>query len=114
MRIDGFLLARIAEDEAVARAATHQKIAGPSHGSWNAGSALLMVNDALGKVDRQHIARWDPTRVLAECAANRRVVTTCGAIAFGTVPSAALAMLVLQEMSMAYVDHPDYDEAWRP
>jgi hypothetical protein len=79
-----FLLARIAEDEAAAQAATP--------GPWNAGAqyadAALWVGDdhsegiahASWEYDEssaanfEHIARHDPARVLAECETKRRIV----------------------------------------
>ena len=56
-----FLLAQIAEDEAVARAAIKD-----SEGSldWAADGDPTDI----------HIARWDPARVLAECEAKRAII----------------------------------------
>ena len=102
MRIDEFLLARIAEDEAMARAATP----GPwywepkSDEDWPCGDESLRSSgvqedvghgrrfdavvitswgyDAYGTEardeDRAYIAAWSPVRVLRECEAKRRII----------------------------------------
>lgn len=91
-----FLLARIAEDEAVAREATpgpwrwsedledgmeseaaHTYVRNESwptpvisaHGVHTEGFVQVQPADAA------HIARWDPARVLAECQAKARIVS---------------------------------------
>ena len=85
-----FLLARIAEDEAVARAIMAE---GYSEGRWqwdmhrNAPyrSALVDEHDRVvlppkdddvfpSRNVAEHIARHDPARVLAECEAKRRII----------------------------------------
>jgi hypothetical protein len=73
-----FLLARIAEDEAVARAAVahtrwalgdfdEPSVHGIAHASWENTDGDAWPNMV-------HIARHDPARVLAECEAKRRIV----------------------------------------
>lgn len=81
--ITEFLLARIAEDEAVARAATPgpwrtdgTAIGGARHqpvvkGGFDSAGSL---QDACAPWDAEHIAHWNPARVLAECEAKRRIV----------------------------------------
>ena len=71
--------------------------------------------------DMQHIARWDPARVLAECEAKRRIVDKIASLeeslywekssdpVFNLDESAALQLLALP-----YVDHPDCDQSWKP
>jgi inorganic pyrophosphatase len=119
MTLTEFLQARIAEDEAVARAAVR----------WNEGCRNWA--DA-GEPDWVHIARWDPARVLAECEAKRSVVHAAidaernVADAYKQHPrpsettfamyagvNAAL-QVVTQCLAFSYADHPDYDESWRP
>jgi Family of unknown function (DUF6221) len=111
-----FLLARIAEDERAARAASHQKVAGPFHGHWRSDSALLSANGALEASDRTHIARHDPARVLAECEAKRQLLSdetlTYGVRANGE--SSAFHLRVMGYLALPYADHPDYREEWRP
>ena len=85
-----WLLEQIAADEQVAREATE----GRWHwvmGGLGKNDRNMLVADAyvpgdgwhtvlraaempLSAVDAEHIARWDPARVLAECAAKRNVV----------------------------------------
>lgn len=86
-----FLLARIAEDEAVAKAAgPHGR---PLGGHWVSrrpdrpechvygdfgwlveGPDVETHDSEWGKAVADHIARHDPARVLAECEAKRRIV----------------------------------------
>jgi hypothetical protein len=93
MTITEFLLARIAEDEAVAKAATTgpwRWCDDPEEGMES--ETATMVNGQYPQrviwangmhtegfvnteePDRGHIARWNPARVLAECGAKRRIV----------------------------------------
>jgi hypothetical protein len=58
-----FLLARIAEDEAVARALSYSPRWIMAHDMPDAFPGVV-----------EQIMRWDPARVLAECAAKRRIV----------------------------------------
>jgi len=51
-----------------------------------------------------HIVRWDPDRVLAECAAKRRIVQW---YQWGDVREP-----VLGPLAAVYADHPDYDQSW--
>lgn len=127
MTITEFLLARIAEDEAVARAIY-------DHDRW------ILEEDGNGdewvtEVDRadqhwrvamtkrighgEHIARHDPARVLAECEAKRRIVDGLEA-AFVANSNGTFAREKLLGMldavgfiAAVYADHPDFDEAWR-
>jgi hypothetical protein len=126
MELVEFLLARIAEDEAKAVAAAAAK-PGESHShtpevgaAWSADDG--MVTGAGDEADlwedegfdglrmaveaAEHIARWDPARVLAECEAKRRIV----AFYAGPVGS----HYVLHFLALAYADHPDYREEWKP
>jgi hypothetical protein len=128
--ISDFLLARIAEDEATAKAAA-------------AGEALLTSLRSIkasawvpdGEIT--HIVRWDPARVLAECEAKRRLVElhaiqverdrqspfdpatgaersewavdlycdVCGWV--------SVACDTLHALASVYADHPDYQQEWR-
>jgi hypothetical protein len=132
-----FLLARIAEDEAAARAATK--------GEWTAvgtqfpdeeSDAAEMIRgyvdvfpdgpgitgEEMAGPDAWHVARWDPARVLAECDAKRRIVefwsqafskpTDFPGIQFDRVRSAA--QWTLQVLALPYADHPGFREEWRP
>jgi uncharacterized protein DUF6221 len=136
-----FLLARIAEDEAAARAATEGhwvpgvKRAGEP-GRWRGIEAYSVladrtefyipdhdaVADSESKADVEHISRWDPARVLAECEAKRRIVEGCigiiedrdGYFAMLDVPEVpAIAESHLRLLALPYADRPDYREEWR-
>lgn len=150
MTITEFLEARIVEDEAAARAATL--------GDWwydptkvnsvDRGEAVFAgqrglhavtiastgpADDPASMADAAHIARHDPARVLAECAAKRRIVELhrdlervvvdadsdehlrltgggeCSECHHKTMPCPTL-----RHLAVVHADHPDYDEAWRP
>jgi hypothetical protein len=79
----------------------------------------------------QHIARWDPARVLAECDAKRRIIelfreTTEGEDGISDDADFLRQMdeiatgrwealrSVIRLLALPYADHPDYREEWRP
>ena len=113
-----FLLARIAEDEAVARdeIARQEKWPAPAGAAY----AVTMVDIIT------------PARVLAECDAKRRIVElhgrrdddTCAECGDGepdTGPgdrgwfeAAHWPCLTLQLLALPYADHPDFQEQWKP
>jgi hypothetical protein len=123
-RLDEFLLARIAEDKRIAAdaaAATQER--------WRPGDVTTPapVHPHLA----EHVARHDPARVLAECAARRRLVMACRDSGFdraflGARPRGMddfllsphdqhqLAALTLALLAMPYADHSDYRPEWRP
>lgn len=124
-----FLLARIAEDEAVAVAARALQdhgddrwwVDGPAQHSrkwWVYATGEKFNHEQTAT----HIARHDPARVLAECDAKRDLVTGWSAFLGGAPEWAAVEMPSLLEMAqrslrllaVPYADHPDYDGAWRP
>jgi phytoene/squalene synthetase len=130
-----FLLARIGEDEEVARAATP----GPwfANGAMNENSQVGTGMGVVGKArdfpgedrrgdvvsvgveddggawwpDAQHIARHDPARVLAECDAKRRIVAEADA-GHGGYPDGVY--FAVRALALPYADHPDYRPEWRP
>jgi hypothetical protein len=105
-----FLLARITEDGAVARATSGQP--------WSATVPRMVHADGGFRIksryvastdhdeDRAHIARWDPARVLAECEAKRRIVE------FYAGPHGL--HYSLQFLALPYADHEAYREEWQP
>ena len=128
-----FLLARIAEREAVARAATY--------GPWRYNPAKVNAIDRSESVfagkpgtmaitvastgpsddpqsmsDAAHIALHDPARVLAECAAKRAIVEAMvdHDAATGEEPAYYWVPPVLRILASVDADHPDYQEEWRP
>jgi hypothetical protein len=142
MTIVEFLEARIAEDEALAQAAaesttpamdTSREPVGPT---WEDGDGMV-----LGKLDKDgypiplwdnegswtlsmdpavsaHVARHDPARVLAECAAKRAIIKEWEDPASlqdydreGAFYASAITH-VLECLAAVYKDHPDYQEEW--
>lgn len=138
-----FLLARLAEDEAVAHAANHI-------GRWQERGDDFVVVVYLDEVtpdgrsisdedvvadgvfnpgNTAHIARWDPARVLAEVESKRQIVDLWRREAAGLnedeivfvmsmseYPSGVLTMLsaTLRRLILPYAGHPDFREEWRP
>jgi len=121
MTLTEFLLARIAEDEAVARAASQTARDG-SMAQWrdecrdggNPGQSRVWNGVGQAVVSHAyhdqgpHIARFDPVRVLAECEAKRRIVEDWGK--WQTYNGEEL----MQELALPYASHPDYQNEWRP
>lgn len=119
-----FILARQAEREAAARAAT----AGP----WEVGSVDDDLADVWGQSpnkvtaahdypcctveDAEHIARHDPAWVLADVAAKRRLVRW--AMRWPMRPPKASDGIaaedyILLSLAQPDADHPDFDPAWK-
>lgn len=102
MSITEFLLARIAEDEAVAREVGEVR-------------PELLPDDREPWADPVEVeVRFPPARVLAECEAKRRIVrlhpeilTICQGC------GEPYPCRTLGAHAAVYADHPDYDEAWR-
>jgi len=133
MTIVEFLLARIARDEALAEAAIDD------HPHWLAmGHDLYQYEGGVSSgylaVDRrapqgvEHIANWDPARVLAECQAKRAIIELAdeasgldasvdldravGPRDFDAEPY--VGDVILRQLAAVYADHPDYQPEWRP
>lgn len=145
MTLTEFLLARIAEDEAVANRATEgawtwrmnnwvkpQPEVVPVD-SWNSSGRVAILPDLGLKQDAEHIARYDPARVLAECEAKRRVAHLHGPKYKGSTDCRSCAdgwedmtygqngytpepypCLTARNLALIYSDHPDYRDEWRP
>lgn len=122
--LEEFLLARIAEDKRIAVDAAR---AGGGE-DWHVGdlAAGLRVPAVA-----QHVTRFGPDRVLAECAAKRRLVLACQELGpdlhfLGTRPDGMpdfplgphgqreLAALALAVLALPYAGHSDYRPEWRP
>ena len=103
-----FLLARIAEDEAMAERG----------GSHNGGGTF--ANDNYGCLLVQ------PARVLAECEAKRAAIKAAwkdhcliegewgGGQSQGAMSAKNDNPAVVEALASVYADHPDFQEAWRP
>ena len=137
MDLAAFLVARIAEDEEVARNA--RAWLGDPPNRWVAGNVgeecvVDEVGDqiaaAVGDAVAPHIARWDPARVVAECRAKRRIVIGSaefqpaetgpwedpaqGAAVRRDVLTKPSRRDVLRLLALPYADHPEYRQEWRP
>ena len=119
--LDGFLLARIAEDQRLAAGAA----AATGREEWAVGVPAELPDGVAG-----HVTHHDPARVLADCRARRRLVLACRDARpdlhlLGTRPQGLdfpvpptdqhqLAALTLALLALPYARHPDYRAAWRP
>jgi hypothetical protein len=129
-----FLLARIEREEQFAR------FVGDDKPQWHLydGDAVTsddgttLVAECQMRSDAEHIVRWDPARVLAECDAKRRILAehepgidlgeayciTCTPTSDSTgapmVYGNEWPCRTMRALTLPYADHPDYDEAWRP
>jgi len=121
--LDEFLLARIAEDSRMAADAA----AASGRENWSVEG----VSSDGERGTAEHIARYDPARIRAECVAKRRTVLACrearpdltflgarpeGMADFPLTPrdQHQFAALTLALMALVYAEHPDYRPEWRP
>jgi hypothetical protein len=114
VNISDFLEARIAEDEALARAAL-SGIYGEHHDAWDyAGYVLGADRDSTPKQD-EFVTAWWPQRALAECAAKWVLVEDWKRVtlehrrAYLVDPPLAP---VVTAFAAVYKDHPDYQREW--
>lgn len=122
LTITAFLEQRIAEDEAVARAAYGGAesggqwwVDGPAEVSrkfWIYATGEKFKHESTA----QHIARHDPARVLADCVAKRTIVESCRVDYEDSLTSGddtmALATEVLMGLASIWADHADYRAEW--
>jgi hypothetical protein len=105
-----FLHARLDEDESVARACA-------GDGEWDADS-IAIYGEGLAPEVRNHMARHDPARVLADVTAKREVLRLAeGFHDYAETFMNGVASRMegaLRLFALAYADHPDYREEWRP
>jgi len=117
-----FLLARIEEDEALARSASP----GPWHVDAESTEVLavdgIVVADGFALSGKQtrattaHIARHDPAHVLTECEAKRRIVEECAPNVAKDWPfpdGLNFSEFVVAELVQPYAGHPEYRDEWR-
>ena len=137
-----FLLARIAEDEAAARGhlgdprwrterripvqpsfvkrwqivSVSEDVDAPGYPAERIAELMIGGGAEEERSTALHIARHDPTRVLRECEAKRRIVENAPFTwDDGSNRSAGIEhwRLTCRILAAVYADHPDYDEAWR-
>ena len=122
-----FLLARVAEDEAVAREVLEKVKPGAS--LYGIPTSPIYVEDAEGSAASSFFDRdygqggytITAARVLAECEAKRQIVEvhSVGAMAcYWTQDSMSVhepgeACETLRHLALPYAEHPDFDPAWR-
>ena len=108
MTLTEFLLARIAEDEAAAR----------SLGDEPGRRWLHSLRGVTDQDARRFGARANPTRVLAECEAKRRIVERAEIAheraKVGPSDGDSAWFLAVRYLALPYADHPDFREEWRP
>ena len=144
MTLTEFLEARIGEREAVARAVgglpwkwVKTREPGLDEDRWSLmredGSVAVHTQDAENYAswlttkqqhdDTENVEQFyawteaiDPARVLAECASIRAILARCVPLDDIQVrrQTRMLAHDVLCALTLPYLDHPDFDEAWRP
>lgn len=129
MTLTEFLLARIAEDEAVARSAK-EGAATPWRAAYGrqveAGDGHLVTPEDEHSYSTDppegvalHIARHDPARMLAECEAKQQLVELAQGLVYlrgigdPVAPSTPVGEDILEILANVYADHPDYREEWR-
>lgn len=115
MSIVEFLLARIAEDEEIAHVASDpsevwEVEVSDAHHTFAQVCAVGdgAVASSVLTVDAEHIARYDPKRVLAECAAKRAIIE------WHRNWPVLVEAPALHILAAVYADHPDYREEWKP
>ncbi len=125
-----FLRARLDEDERTARKAfarpwiRHENVAGVHAGDAGEGlpfgtaiADCRRVRDGYGVPNADHIARYDPARVLAEVEAKRQIVDEYEKVAWVMIPwaieRATALQVALKALTAAYADHPEYLKEWR-
>jgi len=122
MTLTEFLLARIAEDEAIARDCIKLAI-----GAW---SHMLQIPYQQGwEAERAtaHADQWHPHRVLAECAAKRAIIQEhpmmpagalmterhCAGYEEEAISRDWWPCPTLRALAIPYAEHPDYRQEWR-
>ena len=127
-----FLIARITEDELIARAS----IDSGGREWWTEAEVIDRfgddtdgADDTDGDADAAHIARFSPERALAECDAKRRVLddhfpnraqgdaallcVTCRDSPDAMAP-APWPCSTVRALALPFADHANYREQWRP
>jgi hypothetical protein len=125
-----WLRVQLDEDERVARAAIADNDGesswaitqpGPDEPSWRKPQLLwLNVMDSCDPESMppgmaEHIARWDPARVLAEVEAKRQVLELYEVSKDATLSADAWIVMgyAIKAVALAYADRPGYLPEWR-
>lgn len=118
MTIIEFLLARVADEEMLARDAASE--GSPPRTGWQKWTTKRDTTPCGETLGPRGTVEAHPARVLAECAAKRTIVERfveiepIAAVSPGGPIVGAMNGLHLAVRSLAavYADHPDYDTAW--
>ena len=109
--ITEFLEARIAEDEALAEAASVSMHGQRHTESWDYSSYVLGCERDATEAQDKFITEWWPSRVLAECAAKRAIIEMVRPyLVYQSTSDTSREFL--QVLAAVYKDHPDYDQGW--
>lgn len=122
MTVTDFLLARIAEDEAAARACEipSWEIDHNEQPPWVNGLCITAMDSTwdacIAVTDAEHVVRHDPARVLAECAAKRAIIADCRPGTLDDLDAGEdnqpAPLWVARALAAVYKDHPDYQQEW--
>jgi hypothetical protein len=104
-----FLLARIAEDEAISRG-----VAEPLSPDETFDVRFRTYESDHTQGDSAHVRRFDPARVLAECEAKRRIIEQSRRWLDDGEGGETVATEALLQFGTVYADHPDYRQEWKP
>lgn len=116
-----FMRDRINEDEQVARATLWDNSGNSAEWKELFSATLEIGTETIVTSDRtvnQHMARWDPARVLAEVEAKRQIIDLYAGQAAKASESALhedrtwTLKPVLAALATPYADHPDYNPTW--
>ncbi|MEU0847754.1 DUF6221 family protein [Streptomyces flaveolus] len=79
------------------------------------GGDDVAVMERYSMRDAEHIAAWDPARVLREIDAKRRTLIRCEEAMLAASPMLVhFAKQTAWDMARPYADRPGYREEWRP
>ena len=116
MTITEFLEARIAEDEALAEAASVSMHGQRHTESWDYSSYVLGCERDATEAQDKFITEWWPARVLAECAAKRAIIAACLSLGKKKFDDNLWNIdehdEILEAIAAVYKDHADYREDW--
>lgn len=103
LTLTGFLIARIAEDEGVARAAA------------TLAQGVERISTHSLPEFAEYMTHWQPNRTLAECEAKwQRVAMLDDMERHSDPPTPSRAYRLLCLEAAPYADHPDYRAEWKP
>jgi hypothetical protein len=103
-----FLNARLDEDEQIAQATCCPDWTDEGWKVLDSNAALdegLVAQTVQFQTDADHIARWDPARVLADVQAKRQILEHEDMWGEDST--------ILQFLAQPFADHPDFDPSWK-